>query len=70
MGHQPKLKDMKIEHEEDDGCCPWKRRPKTRGHITTDQHIYQIFILVSKVTKMPPWVEYASPMTWTGSLTW
>ena len=44
MGHQPKLKDVKMENEENDGGCPWKRRPKT-------QHIYKNVILVNIIKK-------------------
>jgi len=52
--------------KEEDGYPRTLNHTQTRGHITTDPHIYKNVILVSKITKMPLWVENAGPMTWTG----
>jgi len=40
-----------MECEEEGVSCHTKMRPKSRGHIGTDAHIYKNVILVSKITK-------------------
>jgi len=47
-----------------------QRKPKSRGHITIDQHIYKNVILVSGITKLSLWTENVGLMTWIGSLLW
>jgi len=59
-----------MESMQEDVGCPWRRRPKIRGHITTDQSIYKKVILVSIITKMSLWVENVGLKMWTGTLTW
>jgi len=39
----------------EDGGCLSKRRPKKRGHITTNQSIYKVVILPLIITKMSFW---------------
>jgi len=53
MGHQPKLRNMKMEYMEEDGGCHLQRRPKFRGNITADPHIYKNVIMGCGITKMP-----------------
>jgi len=54
---------VKIEYKEEEGGCYIKRRPKFRGHITIDPHIYKNAIIGCKIKKMPLWAKNAGPIT-------
>jgi len=52
-----------MEYEEEDGGNYLQRRPKIRAPFTTYSHIYKNVIMRCIITKVPLWVQNASPIT-------